>query len=206
MLTVSRMRSFRIEFGVGRAVSAAALTAAVLGACADTTLPQKSVTLTDAPARLETRVYRLGIGDKLKVSVFGEQDLSGQFEVNALGNVPMPLIGEIPAKGRSANDIRDQIAQRLSDGYLRNPKVNVEVQTYRPIYVHGEVRNSGEFQFKQGLRVRDAVAMAGGYSYRANQGYALITREGEPDEMRVALPSDMVVLPGDNIRIPERYF
>jgi protein involved in polysaccharide export with SLBB domain len=202
MLMVSRMSSSVF----GKSGRWALVVVMTLGACADTTAPQRGMALTQGPTRLEERVYRLASGDKLKVSVYGEQDLSGQFEVNAQGNLPMPLIGEIAAKGKSANELRDQIAQRLSDGYLRNPKVSVEVQTYRPFYVHGEVRNSGEFQFKQGLRIRDAVAMAGGYSYRANQGVALLSREGDSNEIQVPLPSDIAVLPGDNIRIPERYF
>lgn len=151
------------------------------------------------------RVYRLGIGDKLKVSVFGEDNLSGQFEVNALGQVSLPLIGESPAKGLALHEFRDQIARRLSDGYLKNPKVNVEMLNYRPIYVHGEVKNGGEFQYKNGLSLRDAVAIAGGYTYRADQSYLYIGREGEPDAA-VRMPADVPVLPGDNIRIPERFF
>jgi polysaccharide export outer membrane protein len=152
------------------------------------------------------RIYRLGIGDKIKLGVYGEQDLSGQFEVNALGAVPLPLIGEVPAKGLSIQEFRDTVHRRLAAGYVKAPKVNVEVVSYRPIYVHGEVKNGGEFPFKNGIRLRDAIAMAGGYTYRAQQGYLLITRDGEPSEMRVPMPSGTIVLPGDNIRIPERFF
>lgn len=151
------------------------------------------------------RVYRLGIGDKLKLTVFGEENLSGQFEVNALGQVSLPLIGESPAKGLAIHEFRDQVARRLSDGYLKNPKVTVEMLNYRPIYVQGEVKNGGEFQYKNGLSLRDVVAMAGGYTYRANQTYLYIGREGEPD-VAVQTPAEVPVLPGDNIRIPERFF
>lgn len=151
------------------------------------------------------RTYRLGIGDKLKVTVFGEENLSGQFEVNAVGQVSLPLIGEAPAKGLAIHEFRDQIARRLSDGYLKNPKVTVEMQNYRPIFVHGEVKNGGEFQYKNGVSLRDAIAMAGGYTYRANQNYLYIGREGQPD-VAVQTPADIAVLPGDNIRIPERFF
>lgn len=151
------------------------------------------------------RVYRLGIGDKLKITVYGEDNLSGPFEVNALGQLSMPLIGEMPARGLSLQELRDNLTRKLSDGYLKNPKVSVEMLNYRPIYVHGEVKNGGEFAFKNGASLRDVVAMAGGYTYRADQTYLYIGREGEPD-VAVRMPADVPVLPGDNIRVPERFF
>lgn len=153
----------------------------------------------------QSRVYRLGVGDKLKVSVFGEENLSGQFEVNAVGQISMPLIGEIQAKGLALHELRASIATRLADGYLKNPKVTVEMTNYRPIFVHGEVKNGGEFPYKAGLSLRDAVAMAGGYTYRADESFLYIGRDGERD-ISVRTPSNMKVLPGDNIRIPERFF
>lgn len=153
-----------------------------------------------------SRLYRLGVGDRIKVSVFGEPDLSGTFEVGGTGAVPMPLIGEITAKGRPIVDFRQAVSARLREGYLKNPKVSVEVVNYRPIYVHGEVRTGGEYPFKGGLKFRDAVALAGGYSSRALHGYVLVVREGRSREERVNLPSEIDVLPGDNIRIPERFF
>ncbi len=184
----------------------AALIALALASCADGGMQSTApIIVQNEAASLDSRVYKLGVGDKLKISVYGEPELSGQLEVNALGNVPMPLIGDIPAKGQSIGQIRDAVAGRLAEGYLKNPKVSVEVLNYRAIYVHGEVRNSGEFAFKPGLKLRDAIATAGGYTYRANTSYVIVTREGA-QEMRVSLPSDALVLPGDNIRAPERYF
>jgi polysaccharide export outer membrane protein len=152
-----------------------------------------------------SRIYRIGVGDKLKVSVFGEENLSGQFEVSAIGQISMPLIGEMPAKGLAIHEFRESIARKLSEGYLKNPKVTVEMLNYRPIFVHGEVKNGGEFTYKNGVGLRDVIAMAGGYTYRANQSYLYIGREGEPD-VAVQMPADVPVLPGDNIRIPERFF
>lgn len=151
------------------------------------------------------RTYRLGIGDKLKITVFGEDNLSGQFEVGALGSVAMPLVGEMPAKGVPITAFRDSLARKLADGYLKNPRVNVEVLNYRPIYVHGEVKTGGEFPYKSGLRLRDAIALAGGYTYRANQNFVVVFREGQ-GEMKTAMTGSFAVLPGDNIRIPERFF
>jgi polysaccharide export outer membrane protein len=103
-------------------------------------------------------------------------------------------------------EVRSAVTRRLSDGYLKNPKITVEILTYRPIYVHGEVRSGGEFPFKNGLKLRDAIALAGGYTYRANQGYVLLGRNGQSGDVRVSMPSDVLVMPGDNIRIPERFF
>ena len=151
------------------------------------------------------RIYRLGVGDKVKVTVFGEDNLSGPFEVNGVGQISMPLIGEMPAKGMAIHEFRENITRKLSDGYLKNPKVSVEMLNYRPIFVHGEVKNGGEFAYKNGISLRDAIAMAGGYTYRAEQSYLYVGREGEPD-VAVKTPADVAILPGDNIRIPERFF
>ena len=108
------------------------------------------------------RIYRISVGDKLKVSVFGEENLSGEFEVSALGNISMPLIGEMPAKGLAIHEFRDSITRKLSDGYLKNPKINVDILNYRPIFVHGEVKTGGEFAYKNGLGLRDAIAGTAG--------------------------------------------
>lgn len=176
----------------------------LLSACADgSNLPPPNFATNDAAS--SPRIYKIGIGDKLKVTVFGEENLSGQFEVNTLGNISMPLVGEIPAKGLPLEAFRDSTTRRLASGYLKNPRVSVEVLNYRPIFVHGEVRSGGEFQFKNGIKLRDAIAMAGGYTYRANTNYVIIAREGEP-EARLPLPTNIPVLPGDNIRVPERFF
>ena len=155
---------------------------------------------------LDSRAYRLGVGDKIKITVFGEQELSGPLEINVLGNVPAPLIGEVPAKGRTVDEVKSAIARSLANGYLVDPKITIEVLTYRPFFIHGEVRNSGEFPFKNGIRLRDAIAIAGGYTYRADKNFVLLTREGAAQEVKVPLPNDVIVLPGDNLRIPERFF
>ena len=186
--------------------SALALCATALFACADGNSAGQSNL---APGNRDAgtlKAYRLGVGDKVKLVVYGEQDLSGQLEVSAVGAVHVPLVGDIPARGSSLPELRDKIQRRLADGYVKSPKVSVEILSYRPIYVHGEVKNGGEFAFKFGTRLRDAVAMAGGYTYRADLGYALITRDGEGSELRMGTGSDTVIMPGDNIRIPERFF
>jgi polysaccharide export outer membrane protein len=141
----------------------------------------------------------------LKINVFGEETLSGPVEVNPAGMVALPLAGDIRAEGLTVAQFRDAVARRLADGYLKNPKVTVEITTYRPIYVHGEVRNGGEFAYKTGLKLKDAIAMAGGYTYRAQQSYVLVSRGGSA-ETRVPTSGAVAILPGDNIRVPERFF
>lgn len=183
---------------------ASVLAGAALTGCADSVTPPSAGLSLDAPATLGAS-YKLGIGDKLKVSVFGEDSLSGQVEVNAAGHVTLPLAGEVPAKGRTIAEFRDIVTRRLSEGYLNNPKVSVEVANYRPIYVHGEVRNGGEFPYRNAITLRDAVALAGGYTYRADHSYVLLARNGQ-DETKVAASGSLTVLPGDNITIPERFF
>lgn len=166
--------------------------------------PQATLSGDNSPSAIGAS-YRLGAGDKLKVTVFGEESLSGAVEVNAAGSVALPLAGEVPAQGKTLNQFRDTVASRLADGYLKNPKVTVEITNYRPIYVHGEVKNGGEFAYKSGLKLRDAVAMAGGYTYRANQTYVILIRDGM-GEVRVPASGTVAMLPGDNVRIPERFF
>jgi polysaccharide export outer membrane protein len=150
--------------------------------------------------------YRIGAADKVKVTVFGEPDLSGSFELSSEGSLTLPLIGTLPAQGRTLDELRADLTRRLSSGYLRNPKITLEIADYRPVYVHGEVRSGGAFPFKHGMTMRDVIARAGGYTYRAATGYLLVTRNGAGDELRVDLPSDAPVQPGDNIRVPERLF
>ncbi len=192
-----------------RSLFVMASAAAIVSACANASLdPTPQFVSGDASVKKQRgkdRVYRIGIGDKLKISVFGEDNLSGEFEVNNLGQVSLPLVGDQPAQGLTLKEFRDQYVRLLSDGYLKNPKVTADILNYRPIYVHGEVKNGGEFKFKSGLTLRDAVAMAGGYTYRAEESYVYIGREGERD-VSVKTPSDIVILPGDNIRVPERFF
>lgn len=175
----------------------------LLAACAGPQVAPPSFATGEA---LQNRVYRLGPGDKIKVTVFGEDNLSGTFEVGPQGNVGLPLVGEVRARGLALPEFRDAVAQKLArEGILKHPKVTADVINYRAIYVHGEVKTGGEFQYKSGLRLRDAIAIAGGYTYRADQSYVLLGRDDQK-EVEVALPGDAPVLPGDNIRVPERFF
>lgn len=160
----------------------------------------------DAPLPPDADIdYELGSGDKLRVLVFGEEDLSGEFDVSGSGMVALPLIGQVRARGLTLSKFEDAVEAKLREGYLTNPRVSVEVMNYRPFYIYGEVAEPGQYPYTSGMTVLNAVAVAGGYSYRANQSEVYITR-GEGDEVAYPASQAVKVLPGDVVRVPERFF
>lgn len=150
--------------------------------------------------------YRLGSGDKVRVITFGEEALSGEFFVGGSGNVSLPLIGEVKAAGLTLPEFQANFETALKNGYLREPRVSVEVLNYRPFYILGEVTKPGTYPYTNGLTVMNAVATAEGFTYRANQRRVFIKREGETEEREYPLVGDVPVAPGDTIRIAERFF
>ena len=150
--------------------------------------------------------YHLGAGDRVRVTVFGHEDLSGEFEVGAAGTIAMPLIGEVGAVNLTPQQLQAAIAQALKPDYLKNPRVGVDVLTYRPFYIIGEVKEPGSYPYVSGMRIVNAVALAGGYTYRADTDDLLIRRAADPSGAKVEAKPDTVVLPGDVIEVPERYF
>jgi protein involved in polysaccharide export with SLBB domain len=167
--------------------------------------PSATVPADSAPS-VGTDQYRLGPGDKLRILVFSETELSGEFVVGGGGAVDMPLIGAIEAQGASVREFQERVVAKLRDGYLKDPKVSVEVLNYRPFFITGEVKSGGEYPYKSGLTVQDAVGVAGGYSYRANTRMAYVRRAGQDREQEVDLKQRVPISPGDSIRIPERFF
>lgn len=159
-----------------------------------------------AATTTSTDAYRLGAGDKLSVNVFGESELSGEFLVGDDGRVDLPLIGAVQAQGQSVTEFQNAVVARYSSGYLKDPKVSVSVLNYRPFFIQGEVGKGGEYPYKAGLTVQDAVAIAGGYTYRANTNKAFIRRAGQDREQEVPTNQRVAINPGDIIRIPERFF
>jgi polysaccharide export outer membrane protein len=157
-----------------------------------------------ALGQAENAVYRLGSGDRLRVTVFGESELSGEFQVDGAGTVAMPLIGEVRARGLTVREFEKAVTSALQDGYLRRPQVSVEVLNFRPFYILGEVQRPGSYPYVDGMTVLNAVVLAGGYTYRARTNRLTIRRANEAEEREVG--DDAVVLPGDVIRIPERFF
>lgn len=154
----------------------------------------------------ERSEYRLGSGDQVRVIVYNEDSLSGEFVVDGSGRVSLPLIGQIDAGGLSLSEFEDAVELRLSDGYLNDPRVNVEVLNFRPFYILGEVEEAGEYPYTDGLTVMNAVATAGGFTYRANTRIVYIKRDGTDQEVAITLTPGTPVNPGDTIRIAERYF
>ncbi len=155
--------------------------------------------------RLERQTYRLGAGDRIKVIVFRHEDLSNEFQLDGNGNLAMSLIGEVDAEGLSARELEDQIELRLSDGFLIDPQVSIEVLTYRPFYILGEVAAPGQYEYVSGMSVINAVALAGGFTYRAAEDSGTIQRGGS-NTPPVLVTGDTEVVPGDIVRVPERFF
>lgn len=186
-----------------------ALMCLMLAACSSSAPSLESTTApaaASATGSVSTAEYRLGAGDKVRIIVFGEQDLSGEFVVGDSGNIDLPLVGSVNAKGATVAQFQDRVVKSLKNGYLNDPKVSVEVLNYRPFFITGEVKNGGEYPYKAGLTVQDAVGVAGGYTYRAETSTAYLRRAGEDREIKVSLDSRVSINPGDSIRIPERFF
>jgi polysaccharide export outer membrane protein len=157
-----------------------------------------------APASAQSG-YRLGTGDKLKVTVFGEEDASGEYEIDATGAISARLIGRVAVKGLSVSEVEQTlIDQYRSRGFFRNPRISIELVNLRPFFILGEVEKRGQYPFVNGLTVAQAVAIAGGYTYRASRGRITIQRVGAPKEE--AATEDTPVFPGDIVRVPERFF
>jgi protein involved in polysaccharide export with SLBB domain len=150
--------------------------------------------------------YILGAGDNLRISVFGEESLTGQFTVAGNGNVSFPLIGDVQAAGKTVEQLRVEIASALADGYIREPKVSAEVITFRPYYILGEVEKPGQYPYSSGISVMNAIATAGGFTYRANEHDVFIKRANETVEHKVHLNDTLELSPGDTLRVGERYF
>lgn len=151
-------------------------------------------------------VYRLAPDDKLKITVYGEEKLTGDYLVGSDGNVSFPLIGMVKAAGLTLAELQTALTGALSETFLNSPRVSVDIAEYRPVYVLGEVNKAGQFPYKVGMTVNAAVATAGGFTYRANEKIVAVQHFNEPGEKRYELTSDILVRPGDTIRILERFF
>lgn len=150
--------------------------------------------------------YRLGPGDELRVTVFRHEDLSGEFQLDGEGYFALPLVGEIRGGGKVARELENDIETAFKDGgYLVSPQVSLEVLNYRPFYILGEVNQPGSYPYVNGMTVINAVALAGGYTYRASQGSISVQRGGSNGKKLAAGPTTQV-LPGDIISVPERFF
>lgn len=150
--------------------------------------------------------YVLDAGDRVRVTVFEQEMLTNTYAVDQSGYLAFPLVGSIPARGYTAQQLEGQIAQRLRGGYLRDPDISVEIDRYRPVFIMGEVGAAGQYSYVPGMTVQKAIAAAGGYTPRANQENADITRAINNEVMTGRVRISDPVLPGDTIYVRERLF
>jgi polysaccharide export outer membrane protein len=151
--------------------------------------------------------YALGSGDHVRVTVYGQQEMTGEYRVDGTGELSFPLIGRIHAGGMNADQLARAIEAKLSPDYLKNPHVSVEVLTYRPFYIVGEVKAPGSYPYVSGMTVLNAIAVAGGYTYRAREDSFYVTRNASSGaKAKIDADPSTPVLPGDIITVRERYF
>jgi polysaccharide biosynthesis/export protein len=157
-------------------------------------------------SRTSYGAYVIRPSDQLRIQVYDDQSITGEYLVDSAGYISIPLAGRVKASGLTPPQLERAIIAKLTNGVLKKPDVTLQVMTYGPIYVHGEVKRGGEFPYRPGLTIVDAVALAGGYTYRADETAAFVTRAGSHIERGYALEGSIRIYPGDNIRIPERFF
>jgi polysaccharide biosynthesis/export protein len=150
--------------------------------------------------------YRVGAGDRLSIRVVGEQDLTGEYLVDATGVLSLPYVQSVPVAGLNTGQIERLIIQKLRAGYLRDPKVSVQAINLRPFYIMGEVTTGGSFPYQPGITVQNAIAIAGGYGTRADKGVVLLTRRSAKGTNTYKVPVTTQVYPGDIVYIRERWF
>jgi polysaccharide export outer membrane protein len=150
-------------------------------------------------------VYKLGPADRIKITVFNHTDLSGEFSLDGAGNFALPLIGEVQGGGLTSRELEQRIQDRLKDGYLIDPQVSIEVMNYRPFYILGEVKTPGSYPYVDNMNILNAVALAGGFTYRAKQNAFMLQRGGS-NSQAVTVNGSQSLLPGDIVTVQERFF
>jgi protein involved in polysaccharide export with SLBB domain len=159
-----------------------------------------------ATAMAATAAPRFQGGEKIRITVYNEPSLSGDYEIDQNGVISLPLAGTVKAIGLTQPLFEQELAKKFKSEYLKNPKVTVSILQYRPIYIVGEVEKQGEYPFKPGLNVLTAMASAGGGTYRANRNFVLIQHFGDSGMKEYPQSASTMILPGDLIKVPERYF
>lgn len=150
--------------------------------------------------------YTLGAGDRIRITVFNHDDLSGDYSLDGRGRFSMPLIGAVNAAGLTSSDLEAVLIDRLKPDYLVNPRIYIQVVSYRPYYLVGEAANTGAFPYVAGMTYLKAIAIAGGFTYRAKQDQVFVVRANDPEQEEVKLDVNEKVQPGDIIRVAERLF
>jgi polysaccharide export outer membrane protein len=151
--------------------------------------------------------YTLGTGEQVRVVIFGQTQLTGLFTVNDLGNISVPLLGDVPARGQTTDELAQAISTELQQRkLLNNPSVSVEIAKYRPVFILGEVEKPGQYSYEPGMTALTLVAVAGGFTYRAQTGYVSVLRKVDGHVIEGRAPRGEEIEPGDVITIFERYF
>jgi len=159
------------------------------------------------PGPQQGTTYTVGQGDRLQVRVFGEPTITGEYSVDGTGTISMPLLRSVDVAGLTTRQVEQKISKRLRQKFLRNPNVSVEIRTFRPFYILGEVNRSGQYPFVDGMSVQTAVAIAGGYTARARRSRVKVTRRYSKDNSStLTLRSSGSLMPGDTIVVEERFF
>ena len=167
--------------------------------------PAPAVYAAAMPA-VHDRAYRLDAGDKLRVVVYGQEGLTNTYAIDAGGSITMPLIGSVPARGRTPASLAAEISAKLRNGYIREPSVAVEIEAYRPFFILGEVAAPGQYPYVPNLTVESAVAIAGGFSPRARRDVVTLTHTDATGAARVVVPLGTSLNPGDTVLVAERWF
>jgi polysaccharide biosynthesis/export protein len=150
--------------------------------------------------------YHLDAGDKLRVVVYGQEGLTNTYAIDAAGSITMPLIGPVPARGRTPAGLAAEIAAKLRNGYIRDPSVAVEIESYRPFFILGEVQAPGQYPYVPNMTVESAVAIAGGFTPRAKRNMVTVTHTDAGGSGRYVVPMGTSLSPGDTVFVGERWF
>jgi polysaccharide export outer membrane protein len=150
--------------------------------------------------------YALDAGDKLRITVFGQEGISGSYAVDAGGNVNLPLAGSVPARGFSTEQLAKMIGERLKQGYVREPHVTVSIEAYRPFFILGEVTTPGQYAYVPNMTAENAIAIAGGFAPRADKSAVELTRNSGPQRFTGQVPLNYPLQPGDTVKVKERWF
>lgn len=150
--------------------------------------------------------YRLDTGDRLRIFVYGQPNLSRLYVVDQAGKIAVPLIGNVRARGKTTNQLQAEIRSQLGAEYVKDPQVTVDIVQNRPFFILGEVKAGGQFPYVSGMTVETAVAIAGGYTERASERTFRITRRVNGFVEQIVAPSDFALMPGDTVYVFERFF
>ena len=150
--------------------------------------------------------YTLDSGDRLRIVVFGQDGLTNSYAVDASGHIAMPLIGSVAARGLTTDQLASAVSAKLRDGFIREPHVAVEIEAYRPFFILGEVTQPGQYPYVANMTVETAIAIAGGFGPRASHESMILTRNYNGQQVRMAVPSNYPLRPGDTVSVRERWF